>query len=182
MDFISSSITYNNRQDLIPITFSDTFGETTVSFDCVTPESVSETPFANTFNTINFLGRTPGSMFNGVNPRQVNFRIKLIADSILANSLQEQVDKYLELINILKSLAIPTYSSNGTIPTMVYCQVGNFLTITGEYTMGTINYSGPIRNGVFCIAEFDISIKAVLDKSISANEVLDGREYEPINL
>lgn len=163
----------------------------TISFSMISPESVSETPSTPNFDTYDIPGRSsPPVSYSGGEQRTLSFTLSLHRDlldvnsnymmnadsSITAGYSSEKAlsDNFAALINQLKALNYPRYSSAGLIPPTVYCKIGNDLRIRG-YCSVTFDYKRPIdKYGRFMAVDVTFDFTEVLDVSWSADEIING--------
>lgn len=148
----------------------------TIKIKNSTAENISETPSAPLFNGYDIPGRSsPPQAYSGGETRTISFTMKLHRDLMEANSEESASKKFNSLLNNLRALNYPYYSSSGVVPPKVFVKYGRVFKIKGYATV-TIELERPYDRWKRPMsAEVSFTISEVLVTSMDAKQVKNGK-------
>lgn len=139
---------------------------TTILIDFL-PDAITDSIGA-TFSSQPIMGRSsPIFGYAESGPRDVSFSV-LLHDDYCVSGIEAEVAKY-------KALVYPFYGGN-TIEPKCMVRLGNMVSFMGFCKEVGVNWSPPIRNGVYVKAEINLSFTAVYKNPLSTEEVESGND------
>lgn len=116
--------------------------KTVISFAAMLPETIQDSYSAN-YSPTDLLGRSsPIIGYSSGGPRSVSFDLTLHDDIIWADGHNQDI---VDVVNSLKALPYPDYTSSKVIPPKCYVKIGDIISLVGVCNEVSVTWEKPYR-------------------------------------
>ena len=157
----SNKGTYQITKEYIPCYIINLVTGTTIEFD-ITPDSIEDSNSAS-FDAQGIRGRSsPYQGYSESGPRTVSYSVTLHHDLCK--------DGLLNTINKLKALTYPEYGGVLQLPQCLI-RVGDMIHCRAIVGDVSVSWNKPMRDGLYLVAEVNLSFTEVVDRPYGASEI-----------